>query len=302
MTMAASYPFVIADVFTETTYGGNQLAVLPDARGLSDRQMQRIAREFNFAESTFVFPPDDRANTARVRIFTPRAELPFAGHPTVGTAAVIFSRRGSATPATLVLEEQIGPVRVDVMPRGAGYSSTLRLEGGVEVAPLDVAHAALAHVLSLPEDLVREAWFASVGTRFCLVHVATKHAVDAAVLDRAAWQMHLSPAWSSNVFLFSGEPRRDRSLYARMFAPALGIEEDPASGSAIAALVASLAARDPSAGDVEVQVAQGVQLGRPSTIHAVARCRDGRVTIVEVSGTTIVVARGEIDAPADAAG
>ncbi len=148
------YDFVIVDVFTDTPFGGNQLAVLPEANGLTSAQMQSIAREFNFAESTFVLPPDDRSNTARVRIFSPLTEMPFAGHPTVGTAAALVLR--GLVPvredggADLVFEEGVGPVRVTVTDGERGLRSELALDGDLTQPPYAPEATALAEALSLP--------------------------------------------------------------------------------------------------------------------------------------------------------
>ena len=128
------YPFHLVDVFSSTPFGGNQLAILPDATGISTAGMQKIAREFNFPESTFVLPKNDPANCYRVRIFTPRAELDFAGHPTIGTACALVMNHHAQTvdPIRLVLEENIGPVMVDVAQRNGGYHGTLTLSGKID--------------------------------------------------------------------------------------------------------------------------------------------------------------------------
>ncbi len=241
-----AHRFVIADVFTETAFGGNQLAVFPDARGLSDRAMQALAREFNFAETTFVLPPDDPRHTRRVRIFTPTTDMPFAGHPTVGTAAALARLDLIPVPdgaATVVLEEGVGPVAVDIRLDGASTMTRLTLETDVESASEHPEREAVAAVLTLPSDAVADAWFASVGVPFCFAHLADKDAVDHAVLDRAVWSARFARAWSSQLFMFAGDTRPGSRLYARMFAPAFGIVEDPATGSACAALAGTLAGR-----------------------------------------------------------
>jgi trans-2,3-dihydro-3-hydroxyanthranilate isomerase len=154
-----SHGFVIADVFTTSPFGGNQLAVFPDARGLSDRGMQALAREFNFAETTFVLPPEDSRHSRRVRIFTPRTELPFAGHPTIGTAAVLASigliERRDGTTTTILFEEGVGPVTVEIDPSaGPVVLTRLVLEKDVE-HPLEMPpRSAAAVTLSLPGDVV----------------------------------------------------------------------------------------------------------------------------------------------------
>jgi trans-2,3-dihydro-3-hydroxyanthranilate isomerase len=294
--------FVIADVFTETAFGGNQLAVFPDGRGLSDRAMQALAREFNFAETTFVLPPQDPRHLRRVRIFTPKTELPFAGHPTVGTAAVL-ARHGivpmTGGAATIVLEEGIGPITVEIQLRGQTVIAHLVTEKEVESPPARPARTAAASALSLPEDAVLETWFAGVGVRFCFVRLASREAVDRAVLDRAAWSAHFANAWSSNLYLFAGRLAPGSRLYVRMFAPALGVEEDPATGSGAAALAGYLAARSPGEeGILNWEIDQGIAMGRPSFIEASAEKRRGRAARVKVGGATVLVGEGTMTIPA----
>lgn len=294
--------FLIADVFTETAFGGNQLAVFPDGRGLTDRAMQALAREFNFAETTFVLPPQDPRHTRRVRIFTPRTELPFAGHPTVGTAAVL-ARLGlipiSNGAATVVLEEGVGPIPVEIRIRGETVLAHLVTEKEVEIPSARPAPAAAASALSLPEDAVLEAWFAGVGVRFCFVHLASRAAVDRALLDRAAWSTNFANAWSPNLYFFAGGLAPGSRLYARMFAPALGIDEDPATGSGAAALAGFLAARSPGEnGTFKWEIDQGIAMGRPSFIEASAEKRPGRSARVKVGGATVLVGEGTMTVPA----
>lgn len=255
--------------------------------------MQGIAREFNFPETTFVLPPQDPAHTARVRIFTPKTELPFAGHPTVGTAAVLAHAGGTALPATMVLEEGVGPISVDVERRGGQLHAYFTVERKVEVPQERPGAQAAAAALSLPENRVIEAWFASAGVRFCFVKLADRDAVDRAALDRAAWSRHFAQAWSPNLYLYCGE----NPLYARMFAPALGIEEDPATGSGAVALAGVLAARrGEKDGIFQWEIDQGVAMGRPSRIEAAAEKRAGEVTRIRVGGATVIVAEGRLTA------
>lgn len=281
--------FVIADVFTDRPFSGNQLAVFPDAQGLSDRAMRAIAREFNFPETTFVLPD------WRVRIFTPKSELPFAGHPTVGTAAVLARLGKVDLPGRIVLEEGIGPVPVDVALRGENVYAQFTVEKPVEMPALRPEPSAVAAALSLSEAAVLDTWFASGGVRFCFVRLADKAAVDRAQLDRAAWRNHFSNAWSPQLYFFAG----DTELYVRMFAPALGIEEDPATGSGAVALAGVLAARLSAAEGVFTwRIDQGVAMGRPSKLEASAEKHAGRVVRVQVGGTTVVSAEGTLTVPA----
>jgi trans-2,3-dihydro-3-hydroxyanthranilate isomerase len=296
------YPFHIVDVFSSTPFGGNQLAILPDAAGISTEGMQKIAREFDFPESTFVLPKND-LNTYRVRIFTPRAELDFAGHPTIGTACalVMKQRVQTADPVRLILEENIGPVRVEVAQRNGGYHGTLTLSGKIDAPTGAPAPADLAAILSIEPSEVIQSFFAGAGLPFCFAQLKSNETVDRAAIDRAAWTATLSRAWSPNLFFFAGELRDGGKLHARMCAPALGVEEDPATGSACAALVGAMASKHDYAGTVyRLSIQQGVAMGRRSEIEAEARKSEDIVTSVSVSGATVYIASGEIEVPSSA--
>jgi trans-2,3-dihydro-3-hydroxyanthranilate isomerase len=297
------YVFHIVDVFSPSPFGGNQLAVLPEAAGLSAEGMQSIAREFNFAETTFVLPPVDPANTRRLRIFTPRAEIGFAGHPTIGTACALVMKGhvapGAAQP--LIIEEEVGPVSVQVDRRDGIFHATLTLPARIETPAGAPSPADLAAVLSLRSGEVKQVFFAGVGLPFCFAQLTSPEAVDRAAIDRAAWTTTLSQSWSSNVFFFAGNLGDGGELYARMSAPALGVEEDPATGSACAALVGAMASAPDFGGDsYRLSIRQGVAMGRPSDIEAAARKNSGVVTSVSVGGATAYVATGEIDVPLSA--
>ncbi len=291
-----SLDFTLTDVFSDKAFGGNQLAVFPDATGIADADMQRLAREFNFSETTFVLPPDDPACTHRVRIFTPREELPFAGHPTIGTAAVLASAH-AAEPAghEFVFEEGIGPVAVTV--DGAGIRFRLRsprFETTDEVPPA----AAIARALALPPDAIAETWYAGIGLRFCFVRLHRPELVDRIVLDKAAWAAGVTGGWSSQLYCFAGDCfaggwRDGARLQARFFAPAFGVDEDPATGSASAALAASVARRSPEPnGTYTIHIDQGVLMGRPSELTATACKEGGELTEVVVGGRAAIVGSG----------
>jgi trans-2,3-dihydro-3-hydroxyanthranilate isomerase len=297
------YPFHIVDVFSSTPFGGNQLAVLPNATGISTDGMQKIAREFNFGETTFVLPKNDRANTYRVRIFTPRAELDFAGHPTVGTACalVMKQRVGLGDPIQLTLEENVGPVTVDVAQRNGGFHGALTLSGKIEAPTGAPSPTDLAAVLSIEPAEVGQVFFAGVGVPFCFVQLNSNAVVDRAVLNRAAWAATLSRAWGPHVFFFAGDLRNGGKLYARMCAPALGIEEDPATGAACAALVGATASKHDFGGAAyRLSIQQGVSMGRRSEIEAEACTSGSVVTSVSVGGATAYIASGEIEVPPSA--
>ena len=297
------YPFHIVDVFSSTPFGGNQLAVLPKAAGISTEGMQKIAREFNFGETAFVLAKNDPANTCRVRIFSPRAELDFAGHPTVGTACALVMKEKDrfGDPIRLTLEENIGPVTVDVAQRDGGLYGTLTLSAKVETSTDASSPTDLAAVLSIEPAEVRQVFFAGVGLRFCFAQLSSNEVVDRAVINRAAWGATLARAWSPQVFLFSGNLRDGGKLYARMFAPTLGVEEDPATGSACAGLVGAMASKPDFGGNTyRLSILQGVAVGRRSEIEAEARKSGSVVTSVSVGGATSYIASGEIEVPPSA--
>ena len=214
------YTFHIVDVFSSTPFGGNQLAVLPEAAGISTEGMQNIAREFNFGETTFVLPKNDPANTCRVRIFTPRTELDFAGHPSVGTACALVMKQhvGLSDPIRLILEENVGPVTVDVAQRNGEFRGTLTLSAKIEAPASAPSPAELAAVLSVEPAEVNQVFFAGVGVRFCFAQLNSNEVVDRAAINRAAWASTLSQAWSPHIFFFAGNLQDGGKLYARMWA------------------------------------------------------------------------------------
>ena len=297
------YTFHIVDVFSATPFGGNQLAVLPDAAGISTQGMQKIAREFNFGETTFVLPKKDPGNVCRVRIFTPRAELDFAGHPTVGTACALVMKQhvGPGDPIRLILEENIGPVTVDVARRHGGFHGTLTLPGKIDAPTGAPSPTDLAAVLSIEPAEVSQVFFAGAGVPFCFAQLSSNQVVDRATINRAAWATTLARAWSPHVFFFAGDLRDGGKLYARMWAPALGIEEDAATGAACAGLVGAMASKPDFGGTTyHLSIEQGVSMGRRSEIEAEARKSENVVTAVSVGGAAAYIASGEIEVPPSA--
>jgi len=265
--------------------------------------MQKIAREFNFGETAFVLPSNDPANTCRVRIFSPRTELDFAGHPSVGTACALVMKQHVrlSDPIRLILEENIGPVTVDVAQRNGGFHGTLTLSGKIEAPTGAPSPTDLATVLSIESSEVSQTFFAGVGVPMCFAQLNCNETVDRATINRAAWTATLSRAWSPHLFFFAGNLRDGGKLYARMWAPAMGVEEDAATGSACAALVGAMASKPDFGGTAfRLSIRQGVSMGRPSEIEAQARKSDGVVTSVSVGGATAYVASGEIDVPPSA--
>ena len=289
------YNFMILDVFTDRPFGGNQLAVLTDARGISADGMQAIAREFNFPETTFVLPPDDPANVRRVRIFTPGGELPFAGHPTVGTACAL-AIAGKVPVGDAVLEEGVGPVAVTTWHEHGAYFARLRVERGPETSDVVPTAEDVAAVLSLDPSEVLDLFCAGLGPRFTFVRVASRETVDRSQLDVAEWRRLLADTWGAQVHVFAGELKDGAEIYARMFAPAFGISEDPATGAAAAAIVGAAAARGRD-GEIRLKILQGVAMGRPSLLNASAKVEGGAVFSIEVGGSCVLVAEGTIEVP-----
>ena len=287
-----AYPFVTVDVFTDTRFGGNQLAVFPDARGMTDAQMQALAAEFNLSETTFVLPPADPANTARVRIFNRSAEMPFAGHPNVGTGWVL-AQQGKAKDGVLRFEEIAGLVEVTMTESGARIAAPQTLSTGVQFTATQMAACA---GLS-PDDIVttnHQPVQATVGVDFVLCEV-TPEALARANPDASAFRevADTTDGFSMRLSLHLYAKQPDGTLKVRMFSPLTGTWEDAATGSAnatLAAFLLSLSGQDQGAWEVS----QGVEMGRPSRLFVTAtRGPDGiRAT---VAGGCVPVLKGEVE-------
>ncbi len=301
----ARFRYVTADVFTDTRFGGNQLAVFPDARGIPEHRLQDVTREFNYAETTFVYPPDDPTHTRRVRIFTPGAEVPFAGHLTVGTAHVLAAT--GEIPMTgdetrVVLEEGVGPVPVLIRSQdGQPVFAQLSVAKLPERGPPAPDVAVLAKLLSLqPEDLRDDAWLPraySVGLPFLFVPVKTREAVTRARVRADDWETALAGKWAQDVYVFAPGGERDGTdFHARSFVPGFSVPEDPATGSACGALAGYLAARDTRRdGTLGWTVEQGFAMGRPSMLYVEADVAGGAVTAVRVGGASVLVCEGTME-------
>ena len=282
----------IVDVFTEKPLAGNQLAVVLDGRGLADDMMQRIAREMNFSETTFIFPPDDPSHAARVRIFTPGMELPFAGHPTIGTAWVL-SDEGRVKGDAFTLEEKVGPVGVRFEGRLVWMTHPPLTYGRV------LAHKQVAATIGVPEDAIVHdvpAQVATTGNPLLFVALRDAGVVDSAAPDPAHVGKLLKGTGANGVFLFAVTgPGR---MYSRMFT-AFDIPEDPATGSAGGPLGAfavryGLVGRAPS---VEILSEQGTKMGRQSFVHISLTYGDESKDIpekIEVGGGVMPVLKGEL--------
>jgi trans-2,3-dihydro-3-hydroxyanthranilate isomerase len=291
--------YITVDVFTDRAFGGNPLAVVLDAAGLSTAQMQAIASEFNYSETTFVLPPGDRANDAQVRIFTVRSEIPFAGHPNVGTAFVLATQAAKPS-ARLKFEEKAGLVPVEILTeegRAVGAELTAPQPFG-KFSQLGAEQAAAC--LSLTAADIRSdrhpPQIVSVGLPFLVVEVASREALRRARPDAAAFAKTFPCDGSDAIYFYTRDvPAAEAcDLQARMFHPgSSGLSEDPATGSATvaaAALLADLSSeRD---GELKLRIGQGVDMGRPSLLVTRVRKAGGAVVSAHVGGRCVSMTEG----------
>ena len=296
--------FVTCDVFTDTRFGGNPLAVVLDAEGLSDAQMQAVAREFNYSETTFVLPAE-RGHDRRVRIFTPSREVPFAGHPNVGTAFVLATLGEFGPlddPLVVAFEEVAGLVPVSVQRLDGGRIwCELEAPEALTLGP-ELPIAAVAEAVGLtPQDIATHRHgprVASVGLEFIVAELADRSALERARPDEAALQRLVALGASTpdiHLYVADEDPADGVDLRARMFAPFDGVTEDPATGSANCALVGLLASLDGTDGERSWRIAQGVEMGRPSVLVARVHRVDGEVVGVWIGGGSVLVSEGTIE-------
>jgi trans-2,3-dihydro-3-hydroxyanthranilate isomerase len=304
--------YVTADVFTDQVFGGNPLAVILDALGLSTAEMQAIALEFNYSETTFVLPPRDSAHTAQIRIFTPRAEIPFAGHPNVGTAFLLARQReflDAARTDQFVFEESAGLVPLKLIrERGAIIGAELKAPERLSCRARITQEAAAASLSLPPHDVAvttHAPQVVSVGLPFLVVELASREALRRAKPNLAVYSEMLPLDGADAVYAYTQDrghqPRGGESvLHARMFSPLDGIVEDPATGSATAAAIALLAthSRD-SLAERLWRVHQGVDMGRPSLLLGRTEKRNGDIDAVHIGGRCVAVLEGSFVAEAD---
>jgi trans-2,3-dihydro-3-hydroxyanthranilate isomerase len=294
--------FFTLDVFADRPLAGNPLAVVLDSAGLDSARMQAIAREFNLSETTFVTEPRDPVNTAGLRIFTPTRELPFAGHPTIGSAVMIAVVRAPEMlgrgDLQIVLEEEVGPVRCSVRRKAHAYFASFGLPALPFTVPDVPGPAEVAAALGLTPveigfDRHRLSRY-SCGTPYTFVPVAGLDAIGRATPDGPRFRDVFG---AMGTFLYTRETTNaEHAVHARMFAPRLGIPEDPATGSAAAAFAGVAQEFEaPEDGLHTVTIEQGFEMGRPSLIHLTMEIAGGKLFSGEIGGAAVIVSQGTID-------
>jgi len=302
--MPRSYRYLHLDVFTDRLFGGNQLAVFLEGRGLSGETMQAIAREMNYSETTFVLPPERPDTDARVRIFTPAEELPLAGHPTIGTTFAL-ARSGIVGPGRdrLVLGLGVGPTPVTLTWRDGELAFVWMTQPnptfGAPIADPSGAAAALRLSAAAVSGTGLPVQTVSCGLPFLFVPLATRRAVDNAALDATAYDEFRRAANLDElpIFLFSTGSASDKAtVYSRMFAPGFGIAEDAATGSASGPLGCYLVRHKvvPPEKAASMLSLQGVKMGRPSHVHIAIGVRNGEIDTVRVGGEAVVAGEGTL--------
>jgi trans-2,3-dihydro-3-hydroxyanthranilate isomerase len=295
--------FVTVDVFTAEQFAGNPLGVVLNAEGLSTEQMQSVAAEFNLAETTFVLPPKDPAHTAEVRIFTPRYEMPFAGHPNVGTAFALACAGTSYGRAVkddkVIFEEKAGLVPISLLKdgatiTGARLASPQLLTLGAEI-PLELIASACSLSVDDIETAHHRPCIASCGVPFILAELKGHAKLAAATARSDIFMRDVAKQPATSIFIYTHVDENEIDTRARMFAPHHGIPEDPATGSANVALIGLLAKLRPERDLLLTKtIAQGVEMGRPSFLHAEAEKKDATVTATYLSGRCVHVMSGTI--------
>ncbi|MBE9240278.1 PhzF family phenazine biosynthesis isomerase [Synechocystis salina] len=298
------YRFYTLDVFTDQLFGGNPLAVFPDAQGLTDGQMQNIAAEINYSETVFVLPPETAVGNFRLRIFTPKTELDFAGHPTIGAAYLLglLQPPSPLVTTTWQLEEPVGLVPVTLH-----YDQGQLIQTELTVAQLPQTQGSapsgqdLTLLLGLSIDQLQqgeyEAKAYSCGLPFLFIPLVDEEALNGISFNLAVWQDLLADQWAHCVYcLAPADPALglldNKLIHGRMFAPGLGIAEDPATGSGVAALGGYFGDRLEAPGQYHWQIEQGQALGRPSQLQLTVVKENQAITAVKVAGRSVLVSEG----------
>jgi trans-2,3-dihydro-3-hydroxyanthranilate isomerase len=305
--MPRSYRYLLLDVFTDHLFGGNQLAVFLDGRGLTTETMQAVAREMNFSETTFILPAERSDTDVRMRIFTPGSEMPIAGHPTIGSTFAL-ARTGVIAPASerFVFGLGVGPVPVALTWRHSELSFAWMTQPQPTFFDPIPDRAGAAAALGLPEAAVTgtnlPVQVVSCGVQFVYVPLRTRHDVDSASFNPSAYAalMARAPAAVNGVFCFSPEPGADgATVYSRMFAPDIGVAEDPATGIASGPLGCYLVRHQVVTSDQAGAMVslQGAKMGRPSFIHIAIGVEGSEIHSVKVGGEAVVAGEGTLYIP-----
>nr|WP_297458911.1 PhzF family phenazine biosynthesis protein [uncultured Halomonas sp.] len=290
--LANSLDYYLLDVFTERAFAGNPLAVFPHAQELDTGRMQAIANELNLSETVFVDRMQE-VNRYPMRIFTPAQELPFAGHPTVGTAHLLTELELASREWPLILEAKAGPLEVRFEDGLARFTTPRPVE--IDISTLD--RVAAAELLGLNKSqIVGEPVLASCGLAYHLIELDSLVTLGQAMPAPAPWARSVSPSGIDNLYLYVSTAHNERgdTLRARMFSMEGSLREDPATGSAAAALVGVLATHRPGAGKWQCRIDQGVEMGRPSRILGEVE-RDANLnTAIRIAGRSVIVGRGTL--------
>lgn len=296
--------FHTLDVFTTTRFGGNPLAVVLEADGLDGARMQAIAREFNLSETVFVLKPQSPNHSARIRIFTPKSEIPFAGHPTIGSAILLAELRatnlGGSRDAIIVLEEEVGVVRIGVRFRPG---QTVFAEFDAPKLPSDLGSVPAMEDIAAAVGLIpSELGFEnhrpsrlSAGLPYYFIPVRSLGAIARSRAVTSRWEQAFGATGAAYIYCRETE-HNTAHFHARMFDPGHGIAEDPATGSAAAAFAGVIAQYDqPPGGEHRYEIEQGFEMGRPSHIQLSLVMNDGRLQTVRIGGHAVRVSDGEIE-------
>lgn len=294
------YKFYVLDVFTDKKFEGNQLAVFPAAEGINDETMQQIAREFNYSETVFITSANEK-KTKNVRIFTPTAEVNFAGHPNIG-AAMLLARKGEyydEKEIDVIFREKVGnvPIRIyfeNSEPCKAELSVAKLPQKGDSPSIDKIAKIISLDVSDIDQTLGPLSF--SCGLPFLIVQINSLEKIERASLNLEQWKNHLSQTWAPQIFLFTKQTKfPDSSFHARMFAPGLGISEDPATGSAVAALAGYVfESTEKKDGVSTFVVEQGFEIKRPSLIEMSFTSKKSKIDSIRISGNAVIFSEGQI--------
>ncbi|MFC1840704.1 PhzF family phenazine biosynthesis protein [Thermodesulfobacteriota bacterium] len=294
------YQFYTCDVFTDTRFGGNPLAVLPNAEGLTDQQMQQVAREFNYSETTFVLP-GEKGYAGNIRIFTPATEVPFAGHPNIGTAFVLANSGALGnidTEINIIFEEKAGLVPVRIGKKDDNFWCELKAPEDLSIGKT-ISIDLVASALSLSsEDIVtnnHQPQVASVGFPFIMAELKTRDALESIGINLNVFEDIYNKGVMPDIHVYTIS-NDEFDIRSRMFGPMDGVPEDPATGSANCALAAMLTHYKAEAdGEFNWHITQGVEMNRPSVLDARTVKKAGNVTGVWIAGNCVMVSEGYIE-------